>query len=160
MRIMNSSDFTLFELIVVVSIMVILLTLLLPSLCKAKELSLSAICLSNTALLHKNSFVYRTKNNRLMLDRWSWEDEFEKYGESVRKPNFLSKRQVSWFRKWLPQLWQKPLPSSIQNYVICRYFGNPNRNCIYVDGHDELVRWPDTINQSNAAYLYRPEWLR
>ena len=23
-----------------------------------------------------------------MLDRWRWEDEFEKYGESVREPNF------------------------------------------------------------------------
>ena len=46
-------SFTLIELIIGVSIMVILLTLLLPSLCKAKELSLSAICLSNTAQLHK-----------------------------------------------------------------------------------------------------------
>ena len=58
--------FTLMELLVVVAIIGILLSLLLPSLTKARHVSIQAVCMSNQNQLSKATLLY-TKNNNSWL---------------------------------------------------------------------------------------------
>ena len=58
----NKNGFTLLELLVVVAILGILLSMLLPSLTKARELSRNAICISNVYQMGAAAFAY-TKDN-------------------------------------------------------------------------------------------------
>jgi prepilin-type N-terminal cleavage/methylation domain-containing protein len=61
--------FTLVELLVVVAIIGILMSLLLPSLMRAREVTKTAVCLSNNAQINQAMQVYISKNdNRLPYD--------------------------------------------------------------------------------------------
>ena len=56
--------FTLIELLIVVAIIGILLSLLLPSLSKAREKARIAVCQSNLSQMYKGSIVYAGNHNR------------------------------------------------------------------------------------------------
>ena len=56
--------FTLIELLIVVAIIGILLSLLMPSLFKAREKARIAVCQSNLSQIYKASFVYGHNHNR------------------------------------------------------------------------------------------------
>ncbi|MCM8536438.1 MAG: type II secretion system GspH family protein [Lentisphaeraceae bacterium] len=56
--------FTLIELLIVVAIIALLVSLLLPSLHKSRELAIRAVCLSNISQLQKASSLYAIGNNR------------------------------------------------------------------------------------------------
>lgn len=61
---MAKNFFTLIELLIVVVIIGILVTLLLPSLSRAREAARIAVCLSNQSQFYRASIHYSTKNNR------------------------------------------------------------------------------------------------
>ena len=63
---MKNNKFTLIELLVVVTIIGILVTILMPSLSKAREQAKRAVCKSNMSQLYKASMVYANKDN----DKW------------------------------------------------------------------------------------------
>ena len=58
--------FTLLELLIVVAIIAILLSMLLPSLSKSREISKRAVCLSNIKQLHTASTLYQQNNDLKM----------------------------------------------------------------------------------------------
>ena len=60
--------FTLMELLIVIAIIGILLTLLLPSLGKARQRAKNAICLSNTQMIATAGTLYSTHNNSRFPD--------------------------------------------------------------------------------------------
>ncbi|MCH2209497.1 MAG: type II secretion system GspH family protein [Lentisphaerales bacterium] len=64
---MTKKAFTLLELIVVISIMGVLITILLPSLRNAKEVSMQAVCMSNMKQITKASFQYSTENRTYIV---------------------------------------------------------------------------------------------
>ena len=59
----NNRKFTLIELLVVIAIMGILITMLLPSVLKAKKASETAVCISNQSQLYRAGMLY-THNNK------------------------------------------------------------------------------------------------
>ena len=58
----NSKRFTLIELMVVISIIGILMTILLPSLKKARDAGLRTVCLNNTKQWAKGGIMYHDEN--------------------------------------------------------------------------------------------------
>ena len=66
MRRKNRSGFTLIELLVVVSIIALLISILLPSMAKARELARRAVCATNLNNVGKGFYTYATENN----DSW------------------------------------------------------------------------------------------
>ncbi|NQZ60317.1 MAG: type II secretion system protein [Lentisphaeraceae bacterium] len=59
----NSSSFTLIELLVVVAIIGILMSMLLPSIMKAKKASQTAVCINNQSQMYRAGLSY-TNNNK------------------------------------------------------------------------------------------------
>ena len=66
---MNLKVFTLIELLMIVAIIGILLTLALPSLGKARELSKIAVCKSNLSQVNQGLFLYMKDNNHRYPDK-------------------------------------------------------------------------------------------
>ena len=58
--------FTLVELLIVVAIIGILMSLLLPSLMRAREVTKTAVCLSNNAQINQAMQVYVSKNDNFI----------------------------------------------------------------------------------------------
>ena len=68
----RKSGFTLIELLVVISIIALLLSILMPSLQKVKELAKQVLCLSNTRQIGSAIMVYAMDNNDLYVaGRWN-----------------------------------------------------------------------------------------
>jgi prepilin-type N-terminal cleavage/methylation domain-containing protein len=63
MRRKQRSGFTLIELLVVVSIIALLISILLPSLARARELARRAVCGTNVAGIGRGFFTYAAENN-------------------------------------------------------------------------------------------------
>ena len=61
---MTKKIFTLLELLIVIGILAILVSLLLPSLSRARESAKIAVCLSNQSQFYRASISYATKNDR------------------------------------------------------------------------------------------------
>ena len=88
---MRKRNFTLIELLVVIAIIGILVTLLLPSLGKARKVTKRAVCASNNKQLHTGFHLYAKNNsNRLppggrtlngfnRTDKISWDDRVAEY---------------------------------------------------------------------------------
>lgn len=80
--------FTIIELLIVLAIIVILTTLLIPSLSKARKSSEGAVCKSNLQQIHHGHFLYSKENNNkivaalTILNDWNaitWDDHIGDY---------------------------------------------------------------------------------
>jgi len=68
MKIISKHKFTLIELLVVMAIMGILLSMLLPSLGRARYEAKSAVCLSNLKAQGTDMILYASSNNRRYIN--------------------------------------------------------------------------------------------
>lgn len=80
--------FTLLELLVIIAIIGILITILLPSLSKARKASETAVCQSNLKQIHHGHFLFSRENNNkivpalTILNAWksiTWDDHIGDY---------------------------------------------------------------------------------
>lgn len=67
--------FTLIELLIVIAIIGILLTLLLPSLKKSREIALKAVCLSNCKQTHNAALLYAKDNKQWVPSSLGFNDK-------------------------------------------------------------------------------------
>ncbi|MCM8531013.1 MAG: hypothetical protein NE330_07630 [Lentisphaeraceae bacterium] len=64
-----NKKFTFIELLIVVAVIGVLLTLLLPSLGKSREMAKRAVCLSNNSQLHRAAYLFSANNNTYLPNK-------------------------------------------------------------------------------------------
>jgi prepilin-type N-terminal cleavage/methylation domain-containing protein/prepilin-type processing-associated H-X9-DG protein len=91
--------FTLIELLVVIAIIALLVSILLPSLSRAKELARRAICLTRMRGLTSAAHMYAAENDGFwpMSDNDSNTDD---YNKGVPNPNHPNNRWTHWHMAW------------------------------------------------------------
>ena len=89
---MKNKAFTLIELLVVIAIIALLLSILAPSLNRAKEIARAVICTSNLGQLSKAWFMYNGANNDSIVDGAPWVDGYITY-EGVTSTCFVGEPQ-------------------------------------------------------------------
>ena len=78
MYVLSKSRFTLIELLVVLAVIGILVSLLVPSLHKARETAKMAVCISNHAQLYQEIVLYSNKENGLI-------PPYDRNGEKIKR---------------------------------------------------------------------------
>lgn len=96
---MNKKGFTLIELLVVISIIALLLSILMPSLSKVKDIAKSVVCRSNSKQIVLAAILWAEDN-----DGWSVPTTWSK-GEFLNEDN------------WAPGINDFPNPGSISPYI-------------------------------------------
>ncbi|MCM8529633.1 MAG: type II secretion system GspH family protein [Lentisphaeraceae bacterium] len=139
--------FTLIELLVVIAIFGILLTILLPSLSKAREQSKRAVCKSNLSQLNKTILLYSVNNNhKAALGIVSTQP----YQNSYFFTNLVLFREWTYYHYYKadyvkdPQLWACPSQTS-ENF---KYNG-------------ELNNWPplNGATKTRSSYNHRGKFM-
>ena len=110
--------FTLIELLIVIALLGILLSLLLPSLSKAREKSKNALCLANTRQWGMGTAMFAQRNDNKLITPWNetyglylinWTDALELAEEGLISDN---DRDVSDDRQKFSSILQCPLAGS------------------------------------------------
>lgn len=132
--------FTLIELLVIVAILAILISLLLPALSKSREITKTALCLSNISQINKALNVYTSSNSGFLPraanrnhDAWpSMIDPFLGGGE-FQGPTHTTRSKMS-------PIWTS-CPNSINDLRDPAYFRDSDYAGIFPSSFD----WPASI---------------
>lgn len=154
--------FTLIELLVVIAIISLLVSILLPSLTKAKELAQSAVCQSNLRSIGTGFVIYQSE----------WDGFYPSAREEEKLPNGSYNR---WYNQINPEdLSYDPTddcPSSEPDhcYVLnCWYpggnvmygFGNPDTHIDDISKKYPLYHWQDTeIQELKGGHYSLNYWV-
>ena len=144
----EKKSFTLLELMIVIAVLGILVTLLLPSLSKAREKGKRAVCLSNVSQQLTLLYSYgSTNNNKIPLH----------YGTGQPRNSSYFNNNNNYMNMGL--LWKKGF-STKNSFLICPSFQVDNipngrsRDWVVIDS----LRTEANRRQSNHSdYSYRPE---
>ena len=138
---MKIKNFTLVELLIIMAIFGILLTILLPSLSKARVRATKAVCLSNTKQIYTmmNANI-SNRNGRFLYDQsggnvgaWPWDVSIGDFADlGQEEPNI--------------DLWTCPLNPTQKVDNIWNYPGNPN---IHITGYLLLHERPSGGMRNN-----------
>lgn len=142
MKYLRKKTFTLIELLVVVAIIAILLSLLLPSLQKARRLTVQAACLSNTAQQYQAYSFYAKNNKNKLPVLWGkptlvFTGYFFSSTHALPNMKTMMKEYVSSFEIWncpsygaLPPI-DSPKNTRSYNYVTYGYMAGRVDNAIH-----------------------------
>lgn len=144
----RSRAFTLIELLVVVAIIALLISILLPSLAKAKKQARGVICANNLREQHKAAFYYATDNKGYIgrgLMGFDQRHEYNIYATTVLKGLGYDGNTLD--------LWKPPYPNpNQQNRLRQLFLATPQFQCPdFPDDLKELARGEiDTEKQTQT----------
>lgn len=143
--------FTLIELMVVIAIIGILMTLLAPSLHKAREEALRAVCLNNQKQMYTTVNTYASENSELIPRASNWRGNWTTYVTGLYKTGYLSKST-------LKQLQCPKSTKTINNYTVTstiamnKNFLGSNKKIIYANPAETMLLVDSAKHNSSMNY--------
>lgn len=164
MAAIRRTGFTLIELLVVIAIIALLLSIIVPSIRKAKEIAKRIICGTNLHQIQIACVSYAGDNNDYFPSRGK---DFEGYPHSMLSMAGDPVMDRSFFRPYLSDLRDKVLfcPGALYryrnaemsangyayDYVTYQYFNYPTQSQVWVDRQPNFTRY-------SRAPQHRPLW--
>jgi prepilin-type N-terminal cleavage/methylation domain-containing protein/prepilin-type processing-associated H-X9-DG protein len=120
----RKSGFTLVELLVVIGIIAVLVSLLLPTLARAREQANRTKCLSNIRQISQAFFMYTNENNGWFPCVAVFGSQLGWNGAGAIPPNTqMSPTWVGWAEDWI--VWRNKQPDDPLEGSIIKYMNNP-----------------------------------
>jgi prepilin-type N-terminal cleavage/methylation domain-containing protein/prepilin-type processing-associated H-X9-DG protein len=152
----HRTAFTLIELLVVIAIISLLVSILIPSLTKAKELAKKTICQTQLRSHHNAFMFYADDNADLVLDcpmsssnhsyyDGDWASYFAQYFEMKRRD--YTPPAPSWGWSWTR--------SPVKNVFVCPSEENPTGHASYSLNFNLGGNFPDPRTSSDYVFWHR-----
>jgi len=145
--------FTLIELLVVIAIIGILISMLLPSLSKAKRVSYNAVCLSNQRQITQRATIYLKNNkDKFLFGYFNWAPNFdlENNGKAIfqcpEAPNLIETWSQSWYGLNNRDLWQGSPGGWFggESKIVNATVKNPSEFILFSDAEHKVADWAFT----------------
>ena len=143
--------FTLIELLVVVAIIGILLSILLPSLHKAREASYNAVCISNLKQIGLKSTLYlQDHDDKFRFNYFGWDNHFEIDDSKVIECPADQTISLTWSNGWYGitnrDFWSGSPGGWVggETHVISSKVVDSTRYIMFSDSPKQVVDWAFT----------------
>jgi prepilin-type N-terminal cleavage/methylation domain-containing protein len=176
----KKNAFTLIELLVVIAVISMLMSIILPSMKKAREQGKRVVCLTNLRAIGEGIYVYAHDNDDLLIPGDSWEP-WEVHGvvmeyNTALVPQDLEYRQVNLGHLLAPQE-ILPIPTNKKHVFFCPSHKTTDGRPIYemfeggwksrnsqisymfntaldgFDGHVQSAEWPSLPHKDKIQFL-------
>jgi prepilin-type N-terminal cleavage/methylation domain-containing protein len=156
---MTKKPFTLIELLFVVAIIGILVSILLPSLIKAREKAKVAVCLSNQKQIATAYQTYATSNDRYAVQHTWYRDTLGKKGSHGWGSHTVEERPLNAYAS--PGIAQCPSDKGLTfrswNKSEYETFGNSYFTTIF-GGHSSVRMATNVVGRSSGVMPIKFEW--
>jgi prepilin-type N-terminal cleavage/methylation domain-containing protein len=142
----NLHSFTLIELLIVVAVIAILLSILLPSFRRAKELTRRTVCMSNLRQLNFGYISYTEDNRGMPMARYTYVAKDNSYCSCNPNPCW------TWLSTYYGTVYHKDAPYSFKAYYRARSFAESRGRDLWWCPSNPIMRIKEGPDPGQRAY--------